>query len=32
MKDIYYYDDTHWAPLAVEKIAQDIFENMKSDQ
>lgn len=27
-KDIYYYDDTHWSPLAADKIAQEILKNM----
>lgn len=27
-KDVYYYDDTHWSPLAADKIANEIFKKM----
>lgn len=31
-KDIYYFDDTHWSPFAVQIIAESIKEKIKQDR
>ena len=30
-KDIYYYDDTHWSPIAASLIANELYNEMKKN-
>jgi hypothetical protein len=32
INDVYFYDDTHWSPIASRKLANAIYEVIKNDQ